>query len=402
MRIFFLTLFCALCILNKPAHADEPLANQVAQLTKTVRELKFIVERQEREINELKAEKVSVSQAPVPAFQPSGSKSLQGRWNPNIGAVADTVLKLDSPKEDAVGADRLSVRELELILGSAVDPYSRLDATISFSDFEDASLEEAYYTHFGLPWDMTARLGRFKPYIGKAIPIHRDSLDTVDEPLVIQRYFGIEAYTKSGIDFKKPLDLPFGTHEIALGVLEGGNGEDGTLFGNARRRPTIYSHLKNYFDVNDVTGLELGASYLVGSKDEDASFEVNVLGFDGTMIYRFADQRHLKLQGEAFYVNREDFDNNRHLWGGYALLDFRFDPRWAAGFRFDDVELVNNPVKNPNSVDVGYTGYLTFYQSEFARWRAQFTHLDLANGQDDNQFLLQGTFAIGEHKHKLQ
>lgn len=419
MRVFLLILFCAFCILNKPAHADGPLASQVAALTKTVQELKLIVERQEREITELKAEKVPASQVPVTAFQPSGHKSLQGRWNPDIGAVADTVLKLDSPRRDTEGADRVSVREFELVFGSAVDPYSRLDAMVSFSDFEVAALEEAYYTHFGLPWELTGRVGRFKPYIGKAIPVHRDSLDTVDEPLVIQRYFGLEGYNKSGADLRRPLDLPWDvTHEISLGVLEGGNGEDGTLFGTTRRHPTIYSHLKNYADLNDTTDLEFGPSHLAGSRDDDSTFEVNVIGLDGTLTHRYADRRHLKLQGEAFHVNRtesfvettgvggetffNDVDEARGLWGSYALLDWRFDPRWATGFRYDNVQLIADATANPKNADIGYTGYLTFYQSEFARWRVQLTHLDLADGNDDDQVLVQGTFAIGEHKHKLQ
>ncbi len=422
MRNLFILVLCLCCLIPKSAKAageGDALQSQIQELTKSVQDLRLTVENQQREIALLK------NQTPPPfttSYQPpaasSGSRSLQGRWNPDIGVVADVVTKIDTPNADTEGADRVSVRELELVLGSSVDPYSRLDATISFSDFEAANLEEAYYTHFGLPWDVTARLGRFKPAIGKTIPVHRDSLDTVDGPVVIQRYFGAEGYTKSGADIKKSLDLPFGAHEVALGVLEGGNGEDGTLFGSARRRPTLYSHLKNYFDLNDVTGLELGASYIIGSRDEGAAFNGGVIGLDGTLIYRFTDQRHLKLQGEAFRVNRgesfiervnpttsaiffEDLDNNRNLWGGYLLGDLRFHPQWATGFRFDDVMIVDNPLSNPSLHDLGYTAYLTFYQSEFARWRAQLTHLERANGIKDDELLLQGTFAIGEHKHKL-
>jgi hypothetical protein len=395
------------------------LESQVRELSQIVKDLKLTVENQQREITLLKGQTPSLFTTSVGPSS-SGNRALQGRWNPDIGVVADTVLKLDSPKEDAEGADRISVRELELVFGSAVDLYSRLDATVSFSDFEDAGLEEAYYTHYGLSCGITGRVGRFKPNIGKALPVHRDSLDTVDEPLVIQRYFGLEGYNKSGADIKTTLDLPWAsTHQVSLGILEGGNGEDGTLFGETRRHPTIYSHLKNYWDLNDAMGFELGASHLAGSRDDDSTFEVNVIGLDGTLIYRYADQRHFKLQGETFHVNRtesfvetededtgeiffNDVDDNRNLWGSYILADLRFHPQWATGFRFDHVQLVDDAIDNPNSADVGYTGYLTFYQSEFARWRAQVTHLDLANGQDDNQVMIQGTFAIGEHKHKLQ
>ncbi len=374
------------------------LESQMKELTQTVHDLKFIVEQQQKEIQALKKIKEVPSQPPV--LQTGGLKSLQGRWNPDIGMLADMVLKLDTPREDAEGADRVSVRALELIVGSAVDPYSRLDADISFSDFEEVAVEEAYWTRFELPWDTQARIGRFKPRVGKALPIHRDSLDTVDEPMVIEKYFGVEGLNKTGVDAIKSWDGFQGwTHEASMGILEGGNGEGGTVFGNTRRIPTFYGHLKNYFDLNEVTGLELGLSSLVGSRDDDSTFETDVVGLDGTLIYRFADQRHIKLQGEIFLVDRSESEN---LWGGYGLVDFRFHPWWSTGFRFDEVELVDNPITNKNKGDVGTTGYLTFYQSEFARWRIQFSHIDLATGKDDNRFLIQGTFAIGEHKHKLQ
>ncbi len=405
MRILMILILCMGCLVPATANADEMalLALQVRELTQTVRDLKLTVENQSREIAILK------NQTPPP-FTTSGlvsspaapaSRSLQGRWNPDIGVVADSVLKLDSPKADAEGADRLSVRELELVFGSAVDPYSRFDATISFSDFEAASLEEAYLTCFELPWDLKARIGRFKPRVGKAIPVHRDSLETVDEPLVIQRYFGLEGYNKTGLDVSKILDLPSPvTHEFTAGILEGGNSEGGTAFGSTKRRPTIYAHLKNYADINEATGLEAGGSYLVGSRDADSNFEVQILGLDGTWIHHLNSVQNVKLQGEVFHMNREETEDSS-LWGAYGLVDFRINSQWAVGFRFDDVELVDNPVSNPNKADIGYTGHLTFYQSEFARWRAQFSHIDLANGNDDNQVLLQGTFAIGEHKHKL-
>lgn len=425
-KIIAIGLLCALCQLPKPAEAAADMAaleSQVRELTAIVNSLKLTVDAQSREIATLKGQAVE----PTPPSQPTaaaGQRSLQGRWNPDIGVIADVVGRLDSAgtqdaEPDAEGADRVSVRELELVFGSAVDPHSRLDATIAIADFETMSLEEAYYTHFGLPLGSTARLGRFKPMIGKAIPMHRDSLDTVDEPLVIQRYFGHHGYNKTGIDLKLPVPLPTGwTHEAAAGLLEGGNGEEGTLFSDdARRRPTAYAHLKNYVDLNDAAGLELGASYLTGSRDADAEFEVYVLGTDATLIHRYADRRHVKLQGEAFRVSRtesfvnteaddggiheNDLDSNRNLWGGYALFDWRFMPEWAAGFRYDQVQLIDDAVDSIENAERGYTGYLTFYQSEFARWRLQYSHTDLVDGDVNNEIMLQGTFAIGEHKHKL-
>ena len=430
MKKIFIGMLCVLCVFAPNVSAEpfneaqfEALRVEVRHLTGVVLDLKQTVQSQRVEIDQLKSvRQTGPIEAPPIAASVSGSRTLQGRWNPDIGAVADIVYKGDSPKADEEGADRISARELELVLGSPVDPYSRLDATLAFSDFEEASLEEAYYTHFDLfGWGITGRLGRFKPAVGKAASVHRDSLDTVDEPLVTQHYFGAEGFNKSGADISRDIELPWDvTHRLTLGVLEGGNGEEGTLFGETRRRPTLYTQLKNYIDLNDLTGLELGFTDLVGSRDEDTGFEVNVLGLDATLIHRYGDQRHVKLQSEAFRVSRresfyilenpdtgeiteQDLDDARNLWGSYVLADWRFSPQWAAGLRFDEVQRVENGENfaDPDRTERGYTGYLTFYQSEFARWRLQFSHIDLTDGEDDNRVFVQGTFAIGEHKHKL-
>ncbi len=72
---------------------------------------------------------------------PQAVRPSMAKWIPEIGVVAAAVYTQDSSKADTDGADRVSLRELELVLGSNVDPFSRLDATISFSDTEAPSLE---------------------------------------------------------------------------------------------------------------------------------------------------------------------------------------------------------------------------------------------------------------------
>ena len=411
--IFFMlcSLFCTRPLAWAESSEKEELQAMKVQLNAMQEKMKTYEQR----IGELEGQ---LAAQPVPTQSGSTAVSaVPAKWIPEIGVVADTVVKLTSSKADAEGNNRLSLRELELVLGSNVDPFSRLDATISFSDEEAPSLEEAYLTRFGLPFGTTARLGKFKPKVGKALAIHRDSLDTVDEPLVIQRYFGTEGMSKSGVDLTKTLDLPLPvTQQLVAGVLEGGNGEDGTAFGISRRTPTVYAHLKNYMDLTKTTGLEVGFSPMVGSGGDEPSFDSQVLAADVTLTQKIGPIQTLKWQNEVFNLNRRkttgadtdadgytdvDFDGN--LWGAYSLLDYRFHPQWSAGLRYDFVELVNNdPTVNPYDNDQGETGYVTFQQSEFARWRLQYSHARLATGKDDHTVYLQGTFAIGEHKHKIQ
>ncbi len=414
MRIVFLLILFS-CLIMTNAFADDisDLKEQIKALTQTINELKNTVEVQQKEINSLKETQnikppVSVVQ---PSSQPSASaKIFPGKFTPEIGVVADMAAKFEKSKFDTENANRIQVREVELVMGSNVDPFSRFDTTIAFTEDHTIDLEEAYLTRFGLPFDTTARIGRFKPKIGKMLPVHRDSIDTVDEPLVIQRYFGDEGENKSGLDLTKILDLPLpSVHQVTVGVIEGGNGDGGTAFGSARRRPTLYGHLKNYLDITDSTNFELGLSDALGSNDNDVGFKTNILGLDATLRHILNPNRDVKLQGETFYLNRRESETNigttdpaGNFWGGYGLLGVRLSSLWGTGLRFDYVEPVDRLLSDPNKAETGYSGYLTFYQSEFARWRLQYSRIDRTTGENDNRVFIQGTFAIGEHKHKLQ
>jgi len=263
--------------------------------------------------------------------------------------------------------------------------------------------------------EIKARLGRLRPKIGKASAIHRDTLDTVDEPLVVARFLGAEGLSRTGLELSGFLPTPWTAvvHELTAGVMEGGIGEGGTLFGSTRRRPSLYAHLKNFWDISDTSNLELGATYLVGSKDADASFEVNALGLDATLIHHLTPTNKLKWQNEVYLQDRDEAfsitedgtrtDFHNQPWGGYSLLDYRLSPRFGIGGRFDYVEPVDaDPARVIRHADTAWGGYLTFYQSEFARWRLQVRHTNFAAGGDDNTVFLQGTVAIGVHKHQLQ
>ena len=47
-----------------------------------------------------------------------------------------------------------------------------------------------------------------------------------------------------------------------------------------------------------------------------------------------------------------------------------------------------------------YSPYLTFWQSEFVRLRAQYDYLDNNIAGIDRRMILQVTFAAGPHKHE--
>lgn len=438
IRLIFL-----LALLASPAWAQSaPVTDQslLQALKAQVEALAARVEAQEEELNRLRRESTDGSAITSPAPSSPPSRSSLSAFNPDIGVVADIVAKLTESDEDRDGNDKISVREIEIVFGHDVDPYSRFDAAVAFSDFDGVHLEEAYLTHWGLPLDTSGRLGRFRPRIGLAASMHRDALETVDEPFVVAEYFGDEGFSRTGIELSNFLPTPWDSpaHEIVFGVLEGGTSHGGTVFGSSGRQPTFYARLRNSLDLGD-DAFEFGSTYMNGASDRDGDQRVHVVGLDLRYDYHFNPLQRLRLQGEAYLQDREgafeldkddhghehraEHSSSRHAehhveedhhdahaqgsdvlfrrspYGAYALADLRLSTSYAIGVRYDYVEPVN---AEGLDAEEALSGYFTFFQSEFARWRFQYQHVDLAEGGHDDRFFLQGTFAIGVHKHQIQ
>ncbi|MCH8205342.1 MAG: hypothetical protein IID09_09265, partial [Candidatus Hydrogenedentes bacterium] len=205
------------------AHTQGPLDKEVQSLTQQVdamarllENLQSVVKGQQERIQALENEntaligetKPPVVEAPARPIPPEPARAttasrISQTLNPDIGLVVDLVGFLSESRGDEEGNDKFSVRELELVIGHEIDPYTRFDSTITFSDTEDVEIEEAYVTFGSLPWQLNLRAGRMRPNIGKASALHRDQLDTVDEPLVVQRYLGAEGLFRTGVEISR-------------------------------------------------------------------------------------------------------------------------------------------------------------------------------------------------------
>src|SRR5690606_24451441 len=107
---------------------------------------------------------------------------------------------------------RFGIRELELGLQAAVDPYFRADAFFGISDLEGIAIEEAYLSTLALPYGLQVRAGRFHLPVGKQNTTHRPELHTIEYPYVIQRFLGPEGGKGTGMWVSK-LFAPFGFYQ---------------------------------------------------------------------------------------------------------------------------------------------------------------------------------------------
>jgi hypothetical protein len=408
----FLILFVMCCVVlpNASAQDDPPtlesVAEQLKALTEVVQSLQETMGVQQDRINELETENETLrtqsSEVAQEVSDLTEESSVGGHTRaPDIGLVVDLMGLFTESREDVDGNDRRSVRDLELILGHQVDAKTRLDASISFSDEDDTvELEEAYVSYDEVLWGWSSRVGRIRPEIGSSNLLHRDELYTADAPLVIQRYFGEEGYYRTGLEFSRSLPSFSDrmSHRLIGGIVEGGIGEGGTMFGELRRHPTMYARLANDYAINDNSQFDFGASVLVGSATEDDRSDVRAVGLDAGYARAFEGVKRLELQTELFIQDRDDLVVNDDPFGYYTLLDYRLNERWGAGGRYDSVELITDD----DDEDTAYSVYLTWFQSSFSRWRFQYQHIDFAGGGNDDRLYLQATFGLGKHGHKLQ
>jgi len=260
-------------------------------------------------------------------------------------------------------------------------------------------VEEGYAQFVTLPYDLTAKVGKFKALFGKANTWHTHVRPWVDQPLVIHNFFGDEQFHDDGISVSKIFPNSFayteGTVEVFKGEVEG-------VFGRKSDNNLAYnSHLKVFKDISENSNIELGASYARGGAGTlgtnqfggiDATYRWKPLerGLYNSLIARFEGIVNRLPQG----VDESGF---------YTSLDYQLGQRWFTGVRLDRAGhgLIGTAVApSPGlrgKADKGVSATLTFWPSEFSQIRGQLRHTAYGNARTVNELLLQLQFAIGAH-----
>jgi len=440
-KIVFLLLpiFCIFCY-ARPARAQEMsadfqkqmlemksmiqgLQSSMADLRVTVVQQNEVIQEQTTRLNALEGQSGVQPTLIAPNSGPLQMKGLSQGINPDIGVSGTVMANFTEDTEDGEGKDTIALRELEIGFSQYVDPYSRLDAILAFNDnLEDQNvdIEEAYYSHFGLPFGFKTQIGKFRAKIGKENMTHLHALDTSTYSLVLQDFFGEEGLASSGArlvnNIPNPWDIPL---ELTGEVLRGNNG---ATFSGISRIPIFNTHLKTFFETSENSDLELGWTSLFGDEnrniievDADGNeftnrpesgrtrYGMQVFGSDATWNWRLSEGRAVKFQNEV-YFSQSDTNRraNQNPWGFYSLIDYRFSKRFSAGLRFDYLEPLDLVGEHGRTTAV--SPYLTLWQSEFANFRIQYTHTEpaAAAARSNDEVFLQANFLIGSHQHPVQ
>lgn len=345
------------------------------------------------------------------------------RLLPDISTVGDLIGDLSPKGSTQEDGTRFGIREVELALQAAVDPYFRGDVFLGFSDAEGVHIEQAFLTTTAVP-AVEVRLGRFLMPVGKINTTHRHDVHAIEYPWVVQRFFGPEGLKGTGVYVSKVF-APFGFYqEIQLTAVDKfGETEDLLALepSNKDFDGLGYSaRLRNYWDLSEASNLELSASAVTGKREQPFDFTppappppapgVNaalatqaVVGGDVTFRWRPLEQglyRSFIAQGEFYYqMNARDPDPNylgpsRDFSGAYGFARWQLTRRLYFGGRYDWLQ---DPDLGGETLTAG-SGYLEWFPSEFSKLMVAYERLMPTGVTATNRILLQASFALGPHK----
>jgi len=420
-------------------------AQDAAELKKQIEELQKQLDAVTDRLRKLEAQPpptAPAAQAPPPAAASPSAMDVARPREPfalyqqrgagqllfDVGIAGDFVGNLTQRNvEKAQGGtfsgqeNRFFPREVELSLFGQIDPYAsavvRIEASEEVRGQETpVSLAEAYMTLLTLPYGTQAKLGQMRNRFGYSNEIHEHDLAWVDRPNVMRNFFGPDGLVEKGMEATLVPDLPFYV-EALFGLFDGDNE---TAFGRGSLQNPLYTgRVRTFLEFGDAHGLQLGMSFAGGTNED--KLPTTILGWEGRYKYRPDGWLHplLTVTGEGLYsmrkvsvgvdtnqdgvIDRVDKRSRDHS-GWYAAVEVQPFRRLAGGFRYDWSQYPSNP-----GWEWAIEPYVTFWPSEFLRFRLAYKHTDRSPQTRDafnlnggsarlvDEIFFQSTFILGAH-----
>ena len=330
-------------------------------------------------------------------------RDLVRRYNVNVSINLDFVASaLDAKVSTGEDFRSLLGREFELAISADLTPTVWLDLFIAaeretgLDQFEYA-LEEGFLTFLALPWELQARVGKFKTAFGKANLYHTHARPWIDVPAAMEFLLGEEGLVGYGLSINRLVPNPWDIYsELTFELFHAIHGSE--IGGEEAQGTSALLHWKTFFDLNPSTTLELGLTGAVISQREGGA--VTAEGLDATLKWIPADQslyRSFTWQNELYAVqpdpNAGRVDN---LWGAYSSAEYQFTRRLFGGLRLDWSE-----VPEGGEDLYAFVPFLTFRQTERIFWRLQYNHARNDpdhDGRDSRELRLQFNVSLGVHR----
>ena len=394
----------------------------------------------------------------------SGGSSTNARtiFNPQMSVIGDFVyrdthlpasivqpLNLGTNHVDGdANFNRFSFRELELALQSVVDPWTRLDAFVTFPGVTEegafdtsttlnpqpVEIEEAYFTYNRLPAGLQLKGGKFRLEFGKENLAHTHVFFAVDRPSVITNFLSGDGLRSYGLSLQKT--FPIGRDQRSVFELTAQGVTDvaeNSLFSGINNHGALFlGRGRFYHEFDDSNNIDLGTSYLTGEWDQLDAKHQSLLGFDVTYrnepvsggVYHKTIARAEYLHGErdvsGFILDpatglADPFaPRTQHPDGFYLMVNHQFQRDMYVGARYDytDAALMMARTASPDGIAPGAflnhsrikgpSIWYEFETTEFNKFKVELQHhetdfLFADNRKSDNALFFEWTVACGPH-----
>ena len=325
--------------------------------------------------------------------------------NPAIGMNALVSVQAAHNLPQAYG---LQFDEAEISLQSVVDPYWTFASNIVFLPDHTIDAEEIWVRNTSLP-SIQLKLGQLRGTFGKHGLIHTHAFPFVQAPIVMGNTIGEEGFKDPGLEAAWLSPLPWYAELTGGAYYAVGVDDDHPLDLGSTRHDNIplLGHIKNLFDLNDETTLELGGSFL-GGRGSDGNRHA-AYGADVTVRNvpaRNSNRRGWIVQSE--YIQRASYPGGtyqRESDGGYLSFQYRLSQVWWTGIRGEQArdsftDFLVNDAGDPiaGKINRGSVN-LAWVPSEFSFVRLEYSHAKADRGvhPNDDRIMVQMSFTIGYH-----
>ena len=313
-------------------------------------------------------------------------------------------------------------REVEVSFFGQIDPYARAEVRIEAGQDQrgeglNVSVAEANLTLTALPYGTQLKMGLMRNRFGSLNQIHAHDSPFIDNPNVLQQFFGTGGLVEAGFEATWVPPLPFYL-ELLGGVF---NGQNTVAFGRDQiSNPLATGRGRTFFDLDEWGAIQLGSSVAAGQTSPQKSS--TIVGFDAKYKYTPPDWPRAAFTALGEYLlsfrdvvvtDANGFDGTRHrnsqgFYIGGELRPFNHGElsKWLLGFRYDRTQY-----PAASGTEWAVQPFLAYYPSEFLRFRLG--HKQTARSQccsyldfQDNggtarqvsEYFLQATFILGAHR----
>jgi hypothetical protein len=312
-------------------------------------------------------------------------------------------------------------REVEASFFGQIDPYARAEVRIEAGQDQrgeglNVSVAEANLTLTALPYGTQLKMGLMRNRFGLLNQVHAHDSPFIDNPNVLQQFFGTDGLVEAGFEATWVPPLPFYL-ELLGGVF---NGQNDVAFGRDQiSNPLVTGRVRTFLDFDEWGAIQLGSSVASGQTPQQKSS--TIVGFDAKYKYTPAGWQRaaFTLLGEYLLSFRDvvvtdpdgiDTTRQRDSQGFYVGGELRpFNhgemSKWLLGFRYDRTQY-----PAASGTEWAWQPFLAYYPSEFLRLRLGYkqtsrsqccSYLDFqdngGSAKQMSEYFLQATFIMGAH-----